>query len=395
MGKELNLLKFIGDNRDNWKKLLSNNPYNISIKEDNDYIIFNYSIQSDMRLRICQECRGIILNKNFKVVCYPFNKFFNYGEMEEQDRIKINLKTARIIEKVDGSIIKLWYDKDEWHVSTMATINAKNAELAGNLFYKNFYDLFIEGCRLQNFNFHDLNKNFTYIFELTSQYNRVVVPHKEICIYHIGTRDNISYEELDVDIGVKKPKYFKINIYSIEDIMQRTKQLPYDEEGYVIVDDEWNRVKVKSPAYVAAHQLANNGVITTKRMINIIRNGEDGEFLTYFPEFKDNYLVVRRAMIFFALDLERDLKIAMYLINRYKSRKEYAMEQRGYELVCKDIMFKYYDYYQEISHESYEKICEINKIFIRNYIKTMSLNKYVEYVEKIVKEINEKSRINH
>ena len=31
--------------------------------------------------------------------------------------------------KIDGSLIKLWYDNNDWHISTNGTINAYEAEV--------------------------------------------------------------------------------------------------------------------------------------------------------------------------------------------------------------------------------------------------------------------------
>jgi len=45
--------------------------------------------------------------------------------------------------------------------------------------------------------FNDLDKNYTYMFELTSPYNRIVVSYKDISIRHIGTRDISTLLECD------------------------------------------------------------------------------------------------------------------------------------------------------------------------------------------------------
>lgn len=76
----MKLLEFINEH-DNWKELLQQSPYNLIVKEKDDYTLLKYNqLESDFSNEIVRECRGIILNKDNKIVCYPFHKFFNYGE---------------------------------------------------------------------------------------------------------------------------------------------------------------------------------------------------------------------------------------------------------------------------------------------------------------------------
>ena len=74
----MEILKFIKQNKD-WETIISNEPYNISIKKDNGYIILFYNqISSDFTIPMVRECRGIILKEtNYEPVCVPFFKFGN------------------------------------------------------------------------------------------------------------------------------------------------------------------------------------------------------------------------------------------------------------------------------------------------------------------------------
>ena len=64
-----------------------------------------------------------------------------------------------------------------------------------------------DACDLVGLCLNNLNLQNTYMFELVSPYNRIVVPHESIDLYNIGTRDNVTLHELEVDIGIKKTKY--------------------------------------------------------------------------------------------------------------------------------------------------------------------------------------------
>jgi hypothetical protein len=119
------------------------------------------------------------------------------------------------------------------------------------------------------------------MFELCTPQNRVIVYHNSPKLYHIGTRNNETLEELDVGIGLPTPNKFLL--HSLEDCIEAAKVLPVSQEGYVVVDKHWNRVKIKSPKYVALSHL--KGVPTTERLIDLLRAGETEEFLAYFPDY--------------------------------------------------------------------------------------------------------------
>jgi len=69
-------------------------------------------------------------------VAYPFNKFFNFGE-EYADNI--DWESAHVLEKVDGSLIKVYFHNGAWCVGTNNTIDANDAELSAPP-YETFMD---------------------------------------------------------------------------------------------------------------------------------------------------------------------------------------------------------------------------------------------------------------
>ena len=69
-----------------------------------------------------------------------------------------------------------------------------------------------------------------------------------------------------------------------------------DDEGFVVCDADFNRVKIKSPAYVIAHFMRNNNVITRKHIIKIILENEVEEFLCYAADYKEELEKVQKLM---------------------------------------------------------------------------------------------------
>ena len=263
------LLNLLESNPDTFEEILKEKK--IRFSRENNLMIMNYDVDADFHDPVVQEARGIIIDTEAKrVVCWPFRKF---GNIQEDYADKINWKTARVEEKIDGSIIKLWYYENAWRWSTNACINAEKAMASPEISFMNI----IEAAEnLKEINFSKLNHDYTYIFELTSPYNRVVIKYPNISLWHIGTRSCVDGEELFTDIGVKKPKTYPLR--SVEQCMNAAKRLNpgiVKKEGFVVVDNDWNRVKIKSPEYIAAHRCINNGKIRKDEAIRLIMDAPD------------------------------------------------------------------------------------------------------------------------
>ena len=329
----MELLKFIQENI-NWRDLLSQAPYCLIISEDENYVLLKYNqIESDFSFKIVQEARGIIFRKiDMKPISVPFYKFFNAGESQAAS---IDWASARIESKEDGSLIKMWFD-GFWHFSTNGTINAflANTSLDGVTFGDLFITTLAEIVGDINDWENTLDKNCTFLFELCHIINRVVVLYNESKIFHIGTRNNLTFQEVNVNIGVPKPKTYAFN--SLESVILAAQELPgLDLEGYVVVDKYWNRVKIKSPGYICLHYLINNHVITYSRVLSIILRGEAEEVITYFEELKPYINKTVDAYNSFKDKLTQQFLTLKAM--SFANRKEYAIEAT--KTVCPAFMF--------------------------------------------------------
>ena len=321
---KLKLQEFIAEHSD-WEVLLAEKPYCITITRDEVYgkklVMFKYSqIDSDFNLEIVRECRGCILDaETFESVCIPFYKFGNAGESYCP---KIDWKSCWVGQKLDGSLIKMVRIGDEILVSTNGTIDAFKAPLAEQIGCKSstFGELVVEAI-WNNDNFRPnhmhavtskgkwfehsdyqyamkkfkdmLEENNTYMFELTSPFNKVVVTWHETRLNFLGVRNNATLQETYFTDHPLKDKFNTPKVFpltSLEACMKAASELDANEEGYVVCDSHFNRVKVKSPLYVSIHHLrGENGVMSYKRALEIVKANEVDEVLTYFPEYKDAF----------------------------------------------------------------------------------------------------------
>lgn len=239
---------------------------------------------------IVVECRGIILdeNNNWAVVSFPYKRFFNYGEVEA---VKIDWQTAKVYEKLDGSLMVLYYYDGKWQVQSSGTpdaageVNGFNFTFA-ELFWRVWEEL---GYQLPQ------ETNYCFMFELLTAYNRIVVkPKKNQIILH-GVRNVQTLEESDPSHWTSKYGWELVPFYPLtswKEVIKAAEYLdPLESEGYIICDGSFNRVKVKSPQYVAISHIRES--FSSRKMLEIVRLNEGEEFLSYFPEWTELYYKIK------------------------------------------------------------------------------------------------------
>lgn len=289
MNHNSKLCNFINENPD-WRERLDK-EYGISVKEEYPFAIFNYGIKCNFSNPIVQEARGIIIDiEKLEVVCWPFRKFGNYNESYAD---KIDWNTARVQDKIDGSIIKMWWNdrENKWQFSTNSTINAKDA-VANSLTGKTFYDLIHSADNYQSlvYAIPMLNREYTFIFELVSPETQVVIKYAKTHLYHIGSRNNVTGVEDSGHFNIEFPREYPLN--SLDDCINAVEKLnggdrSVKKEGFVVVDGNWNRIKVKSPEYLALHRMSQNSNFSKERIVYLLRKHElsVSELCEDFPHF--------------------------------------------------------------------------------------------------------------
>lgn len=335
----MEVLDFINSN-ENWEEILTGDPWHIRVSRDGDYALLKYNqLDSDFSLNIVRECRGAIFYKNddgkYECVCRALNKFGNYGEAYVPN---IDWDSVVVEEKVDGILEKMWYHNGQWHFSTNGMIDAFKATYDD--LESSFGDLVKEALADED-NMQSLldsfDKNCTYMFELVSPKVQMTCYYPETKLYYLGQRDmrtmkeSKEYTEQMKLCGVLTPKIYPLT--TLEECLSYIKGMTKDEEGFVIKDKNFNRMKLKSPQYLMAFHMNNNGAITTKRIIKIMKNNMLDDFVAYCPQYQEQVDEVVKMIELIAQDLNNTWAQTQKVYS--ENRKEFA------ENICK---FKYQDY---------------------------------------------------
>lgn len=268
--------------------------YHIKVSRHHKYphlISLKYSqIESPLGEKIVQQCRGIILDsdRDWQIISYPYNKFFNYGEIQA---VPIDWNSAKVYEKLDGSLMTLYFYDGEWQVQSSGTPDA-SGEVNG--FGFSFAELFWRVWQELGYQLPQ-ERDRCFMFELMTPYNRIVVKQRDHQIVLHGTRNIKSLLEDEPHLWADRygwqlaPSY---PLTSWKEVIAAAECLdPMASEGYIICDANFNRVKVKSPQYVAISHLREG--FSTRRMIEIILANEGEEFLSYFPEWTEIYQQIK------------------------------------------------------------------------------------------------------
>lgn len=296
---------------------------------DEGLIVLNYDQINSPKNEITNECRGLILDKDFNIVSRSFDRFFNYGE----NFATFNPQTAVAYEKVDGSLIKVYNWKGTWYVSTRGTAFAESKVNGWDLTFKDMVFKAL-GCNVEE-DFQSKCENWldcsrTYIFEVTGVENRVVTRYSGYNLWFLASRNNLSgkyYSDESVHImsvfGAVMPKHFKFD--AIEVCLETAKHLPDLQEGYVMYEDGVPVCKVKSPIYTAIHHLRGEG-LNPKRIAELVVINEQDEYLAYYPEDEKHFTP-------YVETLKHELLLAerVYLdASEIEDQKVFALEVKDY-----------------------------------------------------------------
>lgn len=246
-------------------------------------------IKSPMHRSIVQECRGLIIDlaDSNRVVGMAYKKFWNYGEVHGDE---LCMETTRLYEKLDGTMILLYYYQGEWLTSTTGTPDASGiCDMWGGSFSSLFWHVFNElGYELPK------DTNYSYVFELCTNFNRIVVSHQKSRLVLHGVRnlaDGCGGYELAPESAAEMLglNYELVKIYDLPKTWPAITQFIREQnglefEGLVAVDHQFHRLKLKNAEYVFLHHSLSR--FSLKHALEIIFTGEASEVIAYKPEYQ-------------------------------------------------------------------------------------------------------------
>lgn len=275
------------------------NRFNVNVKPSTKYpnlVCLTYNQLKTPKNAITNDCRGIIIDKNtFEIISLPFTRFNDYNPTTFKNT-SFDVENFKTYDKIDGSLMSVFYYDGQWNVSSKSTVDAQGLITEVNMTYS---DYFWKIWKESNYEF-PIDRNITYIFEFKfPSQTQFIVKTDKPSITLIGARNIKNLQEYDIETLVDNWKRVGFERLTLEEVLEKAKKLnPINSEGFVICDDNFNRFKIKSPAYdliglLKRHSQYNDEKEVEqnnfKRLCQISKVSDDKDFLKFYENCKNYY----------------------------------------------------------------------------------------------------------
>lgn len=236
------------------QQIVTNNPL-IRIKESEfkgeTLYVCKYSrkvFYNNLWDSILVEARGLVLDRFYNIVAYPFTKIFNYGIEANAPKFRAD-EQVTAIRKVNGFMVAMTNFKGKLLVSTTGTIDSKYVAMARELISKELQDYILS------------TQEITFMFECVHRDDPHIIPEYE-GLYYLGQRYNglqsyitTTNKAMASLKGVSIPEQLHCSFQEVLDAVKTCKH-----EGYVVynigADGNQKVTKIKSPYYLMSKAIA-------------------------------------------------------------------------------------------------------------------------------------------
>lgn len=237
--------------------------------------IWNYSEKVQYEVlwdEVTLQARGLVTDDKGNVVARPYKKFFNMEEGKHTPTMEFD-----VYDKLDGSLGVLFHYDGQWVFATRGSFTSDQSVKGFEMLSKYGYD--------------KLHKDYTYLFEVIYNDNRIVVRYDYEDVVLLGMIHTKSGEEIDIhngpnrfmnmisNIGLKVVKKYD----GISDYKTLKSLIKDNEEGYVVRFSNGDRMKIKGEEYLRLHKIMTN--VSTTSIWEMLSNGQDvNEILKDVPD---------------------------------------------------------------------------------------------------------------
>jgi len=248
------------------------------------------------------------------IVARAFPKFFNFSELSPERQTELMSQRFTVAEKMDGSLGIIYFYDGEWRVNTRGSFESDQAK---------------KGLELLEPFMGNLSINKTYLVEIIYPENRIVVDYK-------GEEKLVFLTSFDTKNGAEDSLHAfdsEAKTYDFSDLGQlqkKLKELPFNEEGYVVKFEDGTRAKFKGDEYVKMHRIKSG--LSPLTLWESMKDGKVcSKLMASIPEeFSDPYKEI-------AKKLEKNYEELEYNIGMYCKKISYeALNKKQFDLLPED-----------------------------------------------------------
>ena len=260
--------------------------------------ILNYSQKTQYESRwddVTLNCRGLIVDNDYKIIVQPFGKFFNYEEVQNKGVIPEKSDYIYVQDKMDGSFGILFSYDNQWVMATRGSFTSDQA---------------IRGLEIAKrlFNLDSWERSIAYACEIIYPENRIVVDYGEDeKLVFLSAFYNRSYEwnEGENELHWTTAKaFFNVNripykyiVHTEQHFLSGDSQINMfdalkrmnhkNSEGFILRFFPSNfRMKIKFEDYISLHRIITN-ISSYDIWENLMERGEMNE--TVLSEVPDEF----------------------------------------------------------------------------------------------------------
>lgn len=313
---------------------------------------------------VAEQCRGLVIRPTqfnwqvFKddwklptvgacdVLAWPMNRFYNHGDAAGAP-VDWSDPGLRVYEKLDGTCMIVYWDPlhERWHAGTRSVPEADLPIRVGHMEIGDmtFAELFFKALRAtreaaegkplawEPTDFDKvvhLNKELTYVFELTTPYNRIVVKYDEPRVTLLAARHTASGRELPIESlrvqHVNRPKTWDLRSAAALDAFVNAAD-PALLEGAVVCDSQFRRLKVKNKAWVLSSKAKDLVTVSRRSALLAIIKGEIDDVLPIVDkDIADELRKMQVDLLAFLRTI--DANFAEFKAKANGSRKDFALQ---------------------------------------------------------------------
>ena len=236
---------------------------------------FDMTGPDDLGGAIRRECRGLIFDKEGKIMSRPFHKFFNVNERAETQTHEIDMSQPHVVmEKMDGSMIRPLLVDGYLRLGTKMGVTdvSMNAEAW----------LVQQDPALKEWLRQCVEDSVTPLFEWVSRSNQIVIDYAEEDLVYLGTRDNVTGQYvMDTSCPFNVVPQYGFVEGNIVDYVARQSQAE-GREGDIIRFADGHMLKIKNDWYVRIHK-ALDRVRFDRNIVALILHEEMDDVVPLMP----------------------------------------------------------------------------------------------------------------
>jgi T4 RnlA family RNA ligase len=208
--------------------------------------IYNYTAKAQFDrhwVAATLHCRGLVLDANYLPVARPLPKFFNLSEHQGT----LPAGVPEIYEKLDGSLIILFYYQGQWEVASRGSFASDQAKMARVLLADRQADL------------DKLDRAYTYLLEIIYPSNRIVVDYgaaqRLVLLAAVHTQTGAELALTQVDWIDRAQTYPATTLPEWLKSIEATQSELANQEGFILKWPNGFRLKYKLADYVRLHRI--------------------------------------------------------------------------------------------------------------------------------------------